>query len=153
MQVSSQSAAALGPFCRPMKVAYPARAVDESMISGARLLCMRYLREHWTKIAVALIGGLLAGFLAGAVNSRESMAIGQVVYAAGVTPGQASAVTAAVVSASGMAKPSATEQAALEEVSRLRAENQQLQARVDELQNERAGRKHPHHRRRSGGRA
>jgi uncharacterized protein YlxW (UPF0749 family) len=73
------------------------------------------------------------------------------VYAAGTTSGQNSPASAAIASSSVAGQPSAAEEAAIQEVSRLRAENQQLQARVDELQNERAGsygRKHPRHRRR-----
>ena len=80
MQVSSPSTATLGSFCRPMKVLYPAPAAS----SGVSV-CARYLREHWTKIAVATVAGVLAGFLAGAVSSREYMPLTQVVYAAGET--------------------------------------------------------------------
>jgi hypothetical protein len=142
MQVSSQSAAALDSFCRPMRVAYPAPAVR----SGARW-CERYLREHWNKIAVALMGGVLAGFLAGAVNSREYVAVTQVVYAAGVNGNRNNPALVGAQQQDAAAQRIAAGQAAFEEVSRLRAENQQLQSLVDELQNERASRKHTHHRR------
>lgn len=152
MQVSSQSTAALGAFCRPMKVAYPVRPVNKSLE-----LCLGYLREHWNKIAMALIAGLLAGFFAGAVNSREFLAMGDVVYAAGLVPTPSGSAAWAVKRASEAARPSAAEQAAIEEASRLRAENQQLQALVNELQNEHApahARKgHARHRRRSGSHA
>src|ERR1700685_3649447 len=80
MQASSQYAAAINPFSRPIRVTYSAPAVR----SGAGV-CVRYLREHWTKISVAVIGGLLAGFFAGAVSSREYMPMTHVVYAAGAT--------------------------------------------------------------------
>jgi hypothetical protein len=143
MQVSSPSAATLGSFCRPMKVLYPAPVVR----SGASV-CVRYFGEHWTKIAIAIVGGVLAGFLAGAVSSREYMPLNQVVYAAGAVPSaEAPMITAAL-------RQSPGEQAALQEMSRLRAENQQLQALVDELQKERPAvhsrKGKAHHHRRSG---
>jgi len=147
MQVGSQSMATLRPFCHPMKVVYSAPAVPNYVS-----VCVSYLSEHWTKIAVAVIGGLLAGFFAGAVSSREYTALSQVVYAAGVTTNQ----TAPAVLENTAAQSNAAEQATLQEVSRLKAENQQLQALVDELQKERPA---PHsrraraHRRRRGAHA
>jgi hypothetical protein len=147
MQVSSPSAAILGSFRRPTKVFYPAPAVR----SGASV-CARYFRQHWTKIAVAMFGGVLAGFLAGAVSSREYV-LDQVVYAAGAmsTPG-VPMLAAPQQRAEAPRNPG--EQATLQEMSRLRAENQQLQALVDELQKERPAvhsrKGKAHHRRRSG---
>lgn len=144
MQVSGQFATTADSFCRPIRVAYPAPAVR----SGARW-CERYLRAHWNKIAVALIGGVLAGFLAGAVNSREYFSVNQVVYAAGVSANPRNPALARAQQQNAPAQRSAGEQAALAEVSRLRAENQQLQSLVDELQNERVSRKYTHRRRHS----
>lgn len=155
MQVSSQSTATLGLFCRPMKVAYPA-----SQVHSCSDFCARYLREHWTKIAVAVIAGALAGFFAGAVSSREYLAMNQVVYAAGTaTNASATAQRQDALAQRNQAARSQTqqteaEQATEQEMSRLRAENQQLQALVDELQKERPaahGRRiKAHHRRRTG---
>lgn len=144
MQVSVQPAANLDSFCRLIRVAHRAPAAR----NGARLW-ERYLRAHWNKIAVALIGGVLAGFVAGAVNSREYFAVTQVVYAAGVNAKPGNPALAGVEEQNAAAQRNASEDAALAEVSRLRAENQQLQSLVDELQNERASRKHTHHRRHS----
>lgn len=145
MQVSGQSTATLGPSCRPMKVLYSAPAVP-SYVS----VCVCYLSEHWTKIAVAAIAGLLAGFFAGAVSSREYTPLTQVVYAAGVATNR----TAPTVLEKTAAQSNVAEQATLQEVSRLKAENQQLQALVDELQKElpatHSRKVRAHHRRRSG---
>ncbi len=148
MQVSSQPMATLGSFCRPMKVVYPASAVR-----GRAGVCGPYLREHWTKIAVAIIGGVLAGFFAGVVSSREYLPLAQVVYAAG-------APATRVTNTASLQPPSAEaqrDQAAVQEVSRLRAENQQLQALVVELQKERPAahsrKARAHHRRHSSSRS
>lgn len=147
MQVSSQYAAALGPFSRPTRVVYPTAAVRTEMS-----VCARYLREHWRKITVAVMTGVLAGFFAGAVSSREYRGLTQVVYAAGVARNQTPPV-ATVQQQSALAQQSAAAQATAHDVSRLRAENQQLQALVDELQKGRAPahtrRVRAHHRRRN----
>jgi hypothetical protein len=157
MQVSSQSTATLGLFCRPMKVAYPAPAVR----SWAGV-CVRYLRKHWTKIAVAVTGGVLAGFFAGAVSSRESLELNQVVYAAGTATNTNASALGTVQhqtapAEQNQAQRNQSEQATQQEMSRLKAENQQLQALVDELQKERPAahnrRVKTHHRRRSAAHA
>lgn len=145
MQVGSQSAAALGPFARPIKIAYPTMAVH----GGARTFA-RYLKQHWTKITIAALGGVLAGFFAGALSSREFSAPGQVVYAAGTATAH-NATVVATTHRDPSVEQFAGAQASLQEVSRLRMENQQLQALVDELQKERPqshSRKYKAHRRR-----
>jgi len=93
----------------------------------------QYLRQHWNKIAIAAASGVLAGFLAAAVSSRENPPLTQVVYAAGATTQPA---------------------LASQEVSQLRAENEHLQALIDQLQKAHpAARAHKAkvHRRRSHG--
>jgi len=132
MQVSSQSTAALGPFSRPIKIAYPTPAAR----GGARML-PQYLKEHWTKIMIAVMGGVLSGFFAGALSSRESATLGQVVYAAGVTGNPSATRIPATQQPKAEPASSTGEPANMQEVSRLRQENQQLQALVDELQKER----------------
>ncbi|HEX3685868.1 MAG TPA: hypothetical protein VHU83_25280 [Bryobacteraceae bacterium] len=151
MQLSSQSTATLGLFCRPMKVAYPAPAVRSC--AG---VCARYLRAHWPKIAVAVIGGALAGFFAGAVSSRQTLELNQVVYAAGTATNASTLGTAQLQTAPAgqtQAEQNEVQQATQQEVSRLKAENHQLQALVDELQKERPAahnrRVKTHHHRRS----
>lgn len=138
MQVSGQYSAALSPFSRPIRIAYP-----DSAVRGGVGICARYLRQHWNKIAVAIGAGVLAGFLAGAVSSRENPALSQVVYAAG--PAKQAVPEAAQVQNT-MIQP-------MQEVSRLRAENQQLQALVEELQKGqpavRGHRAKAHHKRRA----
>jgi hypothetical protein len=127
MQVSSQLTAALSPMSRPFRVAYPVAAVR-----GGAGLCRRFWREHWKKIVVAVIAGALAGFFAGAVSSREYMTPSPVVYAAGVATNRAETPAQEDSAAPG----AAVQQAAAQEMTRLKAENQQLQALVDELQKE-----------------
>lgn len=149
MQVSGQSMATFDAFCRPMKVVYPAPAVR-----SCADVCVRYLREHWTKIAVSIIGGVLAGFFAGAVSSREYLPLDQVVHAAGTTLNANAPTLATAPPQNAPAERNQTIQATQQEVSRLQAENQQLQALVDELQKERPAvhtrRVKTHHRRRAG---
>lgn len=115
--MSSQYATALSSLHRPIRVAYPVRTAN-----GAAL-CVRYLKKHWKKITVAAAGGVFAGFLTGAVSSRVAVPLSQVVYAATArTPAPQAALDVSTVN-----------QQAMAEVSRLRAENQQLQAMLDDL--------------------
>jgi hypothetical protein len=150
MQVSSQSTATFDAFCRPMKIVYPAPTVR-----SCADVCVCYLKQHWTKLAVSIIGGVLAGFFAGAVSSREYLPLNQVVYAAGTARNANAPATAPLQKVPAERNPA--EQATEQEVSRLRAENQQLQALVDELQKDRPAahsrRAKTHHRRRAGAHA
>jgi hypothetical protein len=123
--VSSQYSAAWSPLSRPIRIAYPATALQ-----GGAGTHKEYVRQHWSKITIAVVAGILAGFLAGAVSSRENPPLTQVVYAAGVTTSG--------TARSSLAEPwqgaPATTQASAQEVSQLRAENEHLQALVDQLQ-------------------
>jgi hypothetical protein len=122
MQVTSYNAAALGSFSKPIRIAYPVPAVRKAFAVSAR-----YMKEHWIKITLAVLGGLIAGFFAGAASSREYTALNQVVYAANLPPAQSSPAVSPAPS------PSAANQAVAQEISRLRAENQQLQSLVEQL--------------------
>jgi hypothetical protein len=105
---------------------------------------------------VAVIGGALAGFFAGAVSSRQTLELNQVVYAAGTATNASTLGTAQLQTAPAgqtQAEQNEVQQATQQEVSRLKAENHQLQALVDELQKERPAahnrRVKTHHHRRS----
>ena len=137
MQVSSQLMAAYGPLPRPIRVAYGSEGAVSKAAPGVAGAFEQYVKEHWKKVAVAVGSGLLAGFLAGAVTSREYLDPTRVVYAATpqVAPGN-----------------SLPGQTALDELARLRVENRQLRALVDDLQKGRPAShgRHLRPRRRSG---
>jgi hypothetical protein len=122
MQVTSYSAAALGSFPKPIRISHPIPVAPKAFAVSAR-----YMKEHWMKITVAVLAGLVAGFFAGALSSREHTAFNQVVYAANLPSTHTSAP------ASSAASPSAADPAVAQEMSRLRAENQQLQSLVEQL--------------------
>jgi hypothetical protein len=118
--VASYYAADLQSFSRPFKVVYPTRPEHRSA------LWVAYVRAHWTKIALAAAVGMLFGFIAGVVSSRAGALFTPVVYAAASAPGPASV-------ASKPSAPTAAHQAAQDELTRLRAQNEQLASMVAEL--------------------
>jgi hypothetical protein len=128
----SSQATALNGLYRPIRVAYPIRTENRAAV------CMRFVKAHWKKITVAIAAGVFAGFLAGAVGSKEAISLARVVYAATPTTRASPSVHgSAAVPASRVV--SAGNQDTVAEVSRLRAQNQELQALVQEL------RKQPQH--------
>lgn len=110
---------ALHTLYRPIRVAYPGRS--ENRIAA----CVRYAKAHWTKIGVAVLSGVFAGFLTGAVTSRTEAPPDRALYAATEPAHLGTKALAAPVK---LASPDNTR-----ELSRLRAENQELQALVETL--------------------
>ena len=107
---------ALDVLYRPIRVAYPGRSENRSAVF------VRYAKTHWKKIGMAVLSGMFAGFLAGAVSSRTNAPLDRVVYAAHPPSLLAAAVPVRAAS------PDNTK-----ELSRLRAQNQELQVLVDTL--------------------
>lgn len=136
--VASYYAAALHSFSRPFKVAYPTRREKKTA------LWLEYAKAHWSKITLATTIGMLAGFIAGVVSSRAGLLVPHVVYAATATP-------APNVPILKPAPPSAANQVAQDEVTRLRAQNEQLETMVAELKKATppTRRAKAHHRRRT----
>jgi hypothetical protein len=141
--VASYYAAALHSFSRPFKVAYPTRHQNRSA------LWLEYVKAHWTKITLAVAVGMFAGFIAGVVSSRAGLLFTQVVYAA---PAPAPDITGLKPAA-----PTAVHRLAQDEVTRLRAENEQLETMLAELKKTsppaHTRRAKAHHRRRTRARA
>jgi hypothetical protein len=141
--VASSYAAALHSFSRPFKVAYPTRTEKRSG------LWLDSVKAHWTKITLAVAIGMFAGFIAGVVTSRAGLLFTQVVYAAAPAP-------APNIVAVKPAVPTADKPLAQDEVTRLRAQNEQLQTMLAELKKTPAAharRAKAHHRRRTHARA
>ena len=118
--MASYYAAALHSFSRPFRVAYPRREAK-----GATLW-LGYVKAHWTKIAVAAGLGMLVGFVAGVVSSHFGLLSTPVVYAA---PSPARNFAALKPQA-----PTAANQIAQDELTRLRTQNEHLEAMLAEFQ-------------------
>lgn len=109
---------ALHALYRPIRVAYLGHTED-------RAAYWEYAKAHWKKIGAAALCGILAGFLAGVESSGARSSLNTVVYAAAPTAAPATARLLAVAAVPGSG--------AAAELSRLRAENQALQAQLESL--------------------
>lgn len=141
--MASSYAAALHSFSRPFRVAYPTRHRQGTTF------WLDYVRAHWTKITVAVGIGMLVGFIAGVLSSRAALPFADAVYAASSAP----APTIVVKSSA----PTAANQVAQEELTRLREQNKQLETMLADLKktapSAHAHRLQSHHRRRTRARA
>jgi hypothetical protein len=126
--MSAHCTTAFHALYRPIRVAYPARSEDRVT------MCIEYVKAHWKKIGVAVLSGIFAGFLAGAATSRADFPLSQVVYAAPIASPASTKVSSVTASA--------TSPDTAAELSRLRAQNQELQALVDKLRKQAEGRTH-----------
>ena len=138
--MASYYAAALHSFSRPFKIVYPTRQEKRAA------LWPDYVKAHWTKITLAAAIGMLFGFIAGVVSSRAGALFTPVVYAAASAPTQS-------IPATKPAAPTASSQAAQDELTRLRAQNEQLASMLAQLKKNapptHARRAMAHHRRRN----
>ncbi len=116
---------------RPVRVAYPGRSENRTAVFA------RYAKAHWKKIGAAVLSGIFAGFLAGAVSSKTGVPLDPVISAA-----RSPSVVAVKAGAVPLRIPGPDN---TKELSRLRAQNQELQGLVDTLRQHPA----PAHARRS----